>query len=117
MAAVDYNLATDPNVLFGGGYKVEFAGRRTSSGFLSFFLGTDPALIESTSSGAAFLPVTSMNAGEHAYIFQAGDFLDLRMQVFESGMQLDPPGNINFVASDGAGGVPGRNYCHGGGRV
>ncbi|TWT37150.1 hypothetical protein KOR34_20970 [Posidoniimonas corsicana] len=103
VTAVDYNLATDPNVLAGGGFTVEFKGRRSSGGFLSFSLGTDPALIASTSGGAAFLPVTSNDAGEHAYIYQGGDFADLRMQVFEfGGDKLDPPGNIDFVTGDGA---------------
>lgn len=100
VTAVDYNLATDPNVLAGGGYTVEFKGRRIAGGFLSFSLGTDPDLIATTSGGAAFLPVTSLNAGEHGYIYQAGDFADMRMQLFEFGSQLDPPGNIDFVTSD-----------------
>lgn len=100
---VDHNLATDPNVLAGNGFTVEFTGLRTAGGFISFHLGTDPELIGTTSGGAAFLPVTSMNdAGEHAYIYQGGDFEDLRMQVFESGMKLVPPDNIDFVEPDGA---------------
>lgn len=98
---VDHNLATDANVLEGGGFTVEFTGHRVSGAFLSFHLGTDPNLVATTSGGAAFLPVTSVNdAGEHAYIYQAGDFADLRMQVYESGVKLEPPGNIDFVTSD-----------------
>ncbi len=101
VTAVDYNLATDPNVLAGGGYTVEFKGRRSAGGFISFSLGTNPNLISTTLGGAAFLPVTSANAGEHAYIYQGGDFADLRMQVFEfGGDKLDPPGNVDFVTSD-----------------
>lgn len=100
--SIDYDFASDPNVLAGGGYTVEFDGRRGVSGanFLSFHLGTNPQLIATTSNQAAFLPITSMDAGEHAYLYQRGDFEDLRMQVFEFGAQLDPPGNIDFVTAD-----------------
>ncbi len=99
---VNYNLATDPNVLAGGGYTVEFKGRRTvvtGNNFLSFFLGTDPNKVATTSPNAAFLPVTSMMAGEHTYLWQKGDFDDLQMQMFEFGGDFeDPPGKIFDVA-------------------
>ena len=103
--AVDYDLATDANVLSGGGYTVDFNFRRGPVGFVSFTFGTDPNLIGTTLGGAAFLPVNSGLAvdTEHGYVFQLNpDSTDNsgRVQVFEYGSQLDPPGNINNAFGD-----------------
>ncbi|QDU71531.1 PEP-CTERM sorting domain-containing protein [Mucisphaera calidilacus] len=91
---VDYDLASDPDVLFGGGYTVSFDFRRLA-GFLSFYIGYDPVDAANTDGGAAFGPVTSGFAGEHAWIFQDDGLGTGRMQLFESGNQLLPPGDIN----------------------
>ncbi len=91
---VNYDLASDPDVLFGGGYTVEFNFRRQSN-FLSFYFGYDPVDAATTDGGAAFGPVTSGFAAEHAWIFQDDGLGTGRMQVFESGTKLDPPGDIN----------------------
>ncbi len=103
--AVDYDLAADANVLAGGGYTVDFSFRRGPVGFVSFSFGTDPSLIGSTSGGAAFLPVNSGLAvdTEHGYVFQLNtDSTDNsgRVQVFEFGSQLEPPGNIDNAFGD-----------------
>ncbi|WP_428386791.1 PEP-CTERM sorting domain-containing protein [Mucisphaera sp.] len=94
-AMVNYDLASDPDVLFGGGYTVEFDFRR-SGGFLSFFYGYDPFEAANTSDGAAFRPIFNADhAAEHLWIFQDDGLGTGRMQVFESTVKLDPPGDIN----------------------
>ncbi|MEM7627614.1 MAG: hypothetical protein AAF333_18620, partial [Planctomycetota bacterium] len=94
--ALDYDLATDPAVLDGGGFTVDFTYRRLSGGFVTFWLGTDPELVGTTSSSAAFLPVTSLSdAGEHVYLFQDDGAGGGQAAIFENGTQLDPPGNLN----------------------
>ncbi|MEM8863985.1 MAG: hypothetical protein AAGF31_00375 [Planctomycetota bacterium] len=95
--AVDYNLATDPNVLAGGGYRVEFTGRRTG-GFLSFFVGSDPGIVGTQDGGAAFGPVDSgSNPSDITFIFNDDGFGFLRAQVFEESVQDETLG----AAADG----------------
>ncbi len=104
----DYNLATDPNVLAGNGYTIDFDFNRNigGAGFLSFFLGYDPALVASESSGAAFKPINTAGFAEetdHAYILQNNPSVgNFRVQVFEAGAQQDPPGDINIFGPDPA---------------
>lgn len=67
--SVDYDFATDADVLAGGGFKVEVDITRFAGGFGSMFFGLDPNLVATTSNGAAFLVVNETT--DAAFLMQA----------------------------------------------
>lgn len=115
--ATTYDVTTDPAVLAGGGYTVAFDFQRgTGGGFLSVFLGYNPASVDSQDGSAAFGPINGQGSPtpgttDAAFLFQNNNGSG-RVQ-FNSfvGGDADDNVTINFddVYSDNTGNLTGQH--------